>query len=80
MKQKIRTFEETICSFPHHVKLKQVKIANYGRLSMREWLNKHNITVYTVYGDRADVIWDSKWSNFYFKDSNHATLFSLTWL
>lgn len=80
MATKMRTFEETIKSFPHHAKIKPVKVADNGRSQMREWLTEHHIRIYHLYGDTADVVWDTAWSNFYFKHNTHAVLFKLKWL
>ena len=80
MATKLRTVEETIRLFPHHVRIKPVKVAAYGRSNMREWFSEHQIRVYHLYGDAADVYWETGWSNFYFKRDTHAVLFKLMWL
>jgi hypothetical protein len=77
---KLRTVEETIRLFPHHVRIKPAKIALGGRTRMREWLSEQQIRVYHLYGDAADVYWDTSWTNFYFKHDKHAVLFKLKWL
>lgn len=74
-----RTFEETAKQFPHLVRVKAVKIAGNGRIRVREWFHDHNLRVYQLYGDRADVLWNNKWNQFYFKNKEHALQFALTW-
>jgi len=74
-----RTFEETAKQFPHCVTVKALKIANGKRLRVREWFHDHNLRVYQLYGDRADVLWNTKWNQFYFKNKEHALQFALTW-
>ena len=74
-----RSFEETVKRFPHQVRVKSVKIAGGGRLRVREWFHTHNLRVYQITGDSADVIWNNKWNQFYFKHKEHALQFALTW-
>ena len=74
-----RSFEETAKRFPHSVKIKAVKIAGGGRLKMRRWFHDHNLRVYQLSGDSADVLWNTKWNQFYFKSNEHALQFALTW-
>ena len=80
MATKLRTVEETIRLFPHHVRIKPVNVANGRRLQMREWLSEQQIRVHHLYGDAADVYWDTGWINFYFKHDTQAMLFKLKWL
>jgi hypothetical protein len=47
---------------------------------MREWLSEQQIRVHHLYGDAADVYWDTGWVNFYFKHDTQAMLFKLKWL
>ena len=80
MATKLRTVEETIRLFPHHVRIKPVKVAGGRRSQMREWLSEQIGRAHHLYGDAADVYWETGWSNFYFKLATHAVLFKLTWL